>query len=390
MLDIIPIALSVLILVLLFLMRRQFAAIKTNQDRQDEVDTLREEISRSERDIKDEVKSSQRTISETVTTQLESTGKILTELGKAQNRELENMTKSTNTLTQSNEDRIENVRKTVDDKLQNMQEDLRSILGLTSDVANLRKVLTDVNIRGAWGEAQLEAILKQILAPDQYESQVRLRTGYESVDYAVRFPGNEPNTPVLLPIDSKFPIADYERFLDAIEKSDEKKKQSATKNLIKTVRENAKSISKKYILSPTTTELAIMFLPIEGLYLEVLRQPGEAAELLQKYKIIVAGPTTLAAILMSLLVGFKTLAFQEGSNEIRNILEGVNTEFKGYHEGLRKARNQLNNASDNLEKASKHSEEIMRKLQNLENLSPTEAAERPEIPDTQLAGELKQ
>ena len=429
MLDIIPIALFVVILVVLFLMRKQLTSIETDQDR---ANSLRDEISRSEQGIKDEVRSSQRTISETLIKHLQSTGEMLgsnlTELGKAQTRELENVTKSTNNLTQSNETRIENVRKTVDSRLQTMQdsnerkldemrktvdEQLQSTLknrltesfkivndnlesvqkglgemqGLASDVGNLQRVITNVNDRGTWGEVQLGAILEQILSPDQYRSKVQLRTGAEQVDYAIRFPGNDPNTYIWLPIDSKFPTADYERLVDAAKEADKEKEQTAIKDLMRTVRREAKSISEKYISVPTTTDFAIIFLPTEGLYSEVLRQPGEVAELVQKHKIVVAGPTTLAAILISLRVGFKTLAIQEHSSEIRSLLAAVKTEFGAYHNALQLTQKQLNFASNNLEEAGKRSQEVVHKLQRFEDLPPAEAAERLGLPETQLESE---
>ena len=428
-LDVILVFLFVVILVLLFLMRKQLTSIETNQDGSN---SLSEEILRSEQGIKDEVRSSQITISETLTMQLKSTGEMLgsnlTELGKAQTRELENVTKSTHNLTQSNETRIENVRKTVDSRLQTMQDSnerkldemrktvddqLQSTLErrfresfniinkrlesvqevfiemqeIALDVRNLKGVLTNVSTRGAWGEVQLGSILEQILARDQYRSKVQLYTGAEQVDYAVRFPGNEPNTYVWLPIDSKFPRADYERLVDAAEKADKEKEQAAIEDLIQTVRREAKSISEKYISTPTTTEFAIMFLPTEGLYSEVLRQPGEAAELLQKHDIVVSGPTTLAAILISLRVGFKTLALQEHSSEIRKILAAVKTEFGKYHSALQLTQKQLKFASNNLEEVEKRSQDVVHKLQGFEDLSPAEAAERLGLPETQLEGE---
>ena len=428
-LDVIPIFLFIVILLLLFLMRKQLTSIETDQDGQDAVNSLREDISRSEQGIKDEVRSSQRTVSQTLTTQLQSTGEMLgsnlTELGRAQTRELENATKATHNLTQSNESRIENVRKTVDNRLQTMQESnerkldemrktvdeqLQSTLenrltesfnivnnnlesvqkglgemqALASGVDNLQRVLTNVSVRGVWGEVQLGTILEQVLTPDQYKSKVQLRAGAEQVDYAVRFPGKDPNTYVWLPIDSKFPTADYERLVDAAKEADKEKEQTAIKALMRTVRREAKSISEKYISEPTTTEFAIIFLPTEGLYSEVLRQPGEVAELLQKHNIVVAGPTTLAAILISLRVGFKTLALQEHSGEIRSLLAAVKTEFGTYHNALQLTQKQLNFASNNLEEAGKRSQEIVNKLQRLEDLPPAEAAERLGLPETQL------
>lgn len=427
-LDVILVFLFVVILVLLFLMRKQLTAIETNQDG---TNSLSEEILRSEQGIKDEVRSSQITISETLTTQLKSTGEMLgsnlTELGKAQTRELENVTKSTNNLTQSNETRIENVRKTVDSRLQTMQdsnerkldemrktvdeqlqstlekrltesfkmvserlESVREGLGtmqeLASDVGNLQRVLTNVSTRGAWGEVQLGAILEDTLTSNQYGKNVQPHAGSERVEYAIRLPGQDrsPNSYLWLPIDSKFPREDYERIKEASERVDKDEEQKAIRGLIRTVSNEAKTIKLKYIAPPHTTDFAIMFLPTEGLYAEVLRQPGLVEELRRDHNIIVAGPTTLSAILSSLRLGFQTLAIQERSSEIKNILAAVKTEFGKYHNALQLTQKQLNFASSNLEKASKRSQEVVHKLQSLEDLPPAEAAERLGLPETQL------
>lgn len=430
-LDVILVFLFVSILVLLFLMRKQLTSIETNQDG---ANSLSEEILRSEQGIKNEVRSSQITISETLTTQLKSTGEMLgsnlTELGKAQTRELENVTKSTNNLTQSNETRIENVRKTVDSRLQTMQdsnerkldamrktvdeqlqstlekrltesfkmvserlESVREGLGtmqeLASDVGNLQRVLTNVSTRGAWGEVQLGAILEDTLTPNQYGKNVQPHAGSERVEYAIRLPGQDrsPNSYLWLPIDSKFPREDYERIKAASERVDKDDEQKAIRGLIRTVSNEAKTIKLKYIAPPHTTDFAIMFLPTEGLYAEVLRQPGLVEELQRDHNIIVAGPTTLSAILSSLRLGFQTLAIQERSSEIKNILAAVKTEFGKYHNALQLTQKQLNFASNNLEEASKRSQEVVHKLQSLEDLPSAEAAERLGLPETQLEGE---
>ena len=432
MLDIISIALFAIILVLLFLIRKHLASIEANQDGEDEVNSLRYEISRSEQGIKDEVRSSQRTISETLTTQLQSTGEMLgaslIELGKAQTRELENVTKSTNNLTQSNETRIENVRKTVDSRLQTMQdsnerkldemrktvdEQLQSTLekrltdsfkivserlesvreglgtmqGLASDVGNLQKVLTNVSTRGTWGEVQLGAILEDILTPDQYDKNVQTHTGPERVEYAVRLPGQDgdPNSHIWLPIDAKFPRADYERIREASERADEDEEKKAIRGLIRTVSDEAKAVN-KYISQPQTTDFAIMFLATEGLYAEVIRQPGLVEELRRDHSIIVAGPTTLSAILSSLRLGFQTLAIQESSSEIRERLAAVKTEFGVYHNVLEKTQRQLQFASNNLEEASKRSQKVV-KLIDVEAVPRAEAAKRLGLPGTQLESE---
>lgn len=434
MLDIISIALFAIILVLLFLIYKRLSSIKANQDGQDGVNSLREEISRSEQGIKDDVRSSQIAISEILTTQLQSTGKMLgdhlIELGKAQTRELENVTKSTNNLTQSNENRIENVRKTVDSRLQTMQdsnerkldemretvddqlqstlerrltdsfkvvserlesvrEGLGTMQGLASDVGNLQRVLTNVSTRGTWGEVQLGSILKDILTPDQYDTNVQPHTGSERVEYAIRLPGQDGSLSsyIWLPIDAKFPREDYERIREASERADKDEEQRAIHGLKRTVRAEARSISEKYIATPQTTDFAIMFLATEGLYAEVLRQPGLVEQLRRDHSIIVAGPTTLSAILSSLRLGFQTLAIQERSSEIRKVLAAVKAEFGMYHNALQLTQKQLNFASNNLEEAGKRSQKVVDKLLEVETVSPAEAAERLGLPKIQSEGE---
>ena len=437
MLDIIPIALFVVILVFLFLMRKQLTSIEVNQDGQDKVNSLREEISRSEQGIKDEVRSSQRTISEILTTQLQSTGEMLgttlTELGKAQTRELENVTKSTNNLTQSNENRIENVRKTVDSRLQTMQESnerkldemrktvdeqlqatlesrltqsfkivndslesvqkgLAEMQGLASDVGNLQRVLTNVSTRGAWGEVQLGAILGDILTPNQYDKNVQPHTGSERVEYAIRLPGQngDPNSPIWLPIDAKFPKEDYERIKEAAERADKDAEQTATHSFIRTVRAEARSISEKYIATPHTTDFAIMFLATEGLYAEVLRRPGLVEQLQREHSIVVAGPTTLSAILSSLRLGFQTLAIQERSGEIRGVLAAVKTECEKFGGIMDKLQKQLNTVSRTVESTGARTRAMARHLSDVEQLPQEVASEKLGFTNIELVEDLSE
>lgn len=425
--DVILVFLFVVILVLLFLMRKQLTSIETNQDG---ANSLSEEIFRSEQGIKDEVRSSQITISETLTTQLKSTGEMLgsnlTELGKAQTRELENVTKSTNNLTQSNETRIENVRKTVDSRLQTMQdsnerkldemrktvdeqlqstlekrltesfkmvserlESVREGLGtmqeLASDVGNLQRVLTNVSTRGAWGEVQLGAILEDTLTPNQYGKNVQPHAGSERVEYAIRLPGQDrsPNSYLWLPIDSKFPREDYERIKEASERVDKDEEQKAIRGLIRTVSNEAKTIKLKYIAPPHTTDFAIMFLPTEGLYAEVLRQPGLVQKILHDHSIIVAGPTTLSAILSSLRLGFQTLAIQEHSGEIREVLAAVKTECDKFGGIMEKLQKQLNTASRTVESTGARTRAMARHLSDVEQLPQEVASEKLGLLDTQ-------
>lgn len=354
-------------------------------------------------------------------------------LGNAQASKLQDVTNSTNALTQSNETGIENIRKTVENRIQNLQtsnenkldqmretvdEKLQTTLekrltesfnivserldavqkglgtmqSLASEVGNLQKVLTNVSTRGAWGEVQLGAILEQILTPDQYSLNVQPHKGSERVEYAVRLPGNDdnPDTYIWLPIDSKFPTADYQRLVDATEKADKKAEQSAIRSLIRTVQSEARDISEKYVSPPHTTDFGIMFLPTEGLYAEVLRQPGLVEELLQTHRIVVAGPTTLTAILLGLRVGFRTLAIQKHSGKIQEMLAAIKTEFREYSSVLGLTQRHLRNASNALEKTENRSQAVVGKLREVEELPLEEAAKTLGLPKAELGNELSE
>ena len=355
------------------------------------------------------------------------------QLGKTQALRLQDVTKSTSELTQSNETGIEKIRKTVDDRIRDLQtsnenkldqmrqtvdeqlqttlekrltesfnivsarlKDVQQGLGkmqnLAADVGNLQRVLTNVSTRGAWGEVQLGAILEQILTPDQYSLNVQPHTGSERVEYAVRLPGSDdnPDTYIWLPIDSKFPTADYQRLIDAAEIADKEAEQSAIQALKRRVRSQAKDISTKYISPPHTTDFAIMFLPTEGLYAEVLRQPGLVEELLQTHRIVVAGPTTLTAILLGLRVGFRTLAIQKHSGKIQEMLSAIKTEFREYSQVLGLTQRHLRNAANALEKTEKRSQAVVGRLRDVEELPIEEAAKTLGLPETELGNELSE
>ena len=350
-----------------------------------------------------------------VTTQLQSTTDTLvntvSEFGKSQEAQLGNVTKAISDLTESNETRIEKVRTTVDSRLQAMQESnedkldkmrktvdekLQSTLekrlgesfnqvskqldevhrglgemrGLATGVGDLKRVLTDVKTRGTWGEVQLGSLLQEVLTPDQYSSNVQLNeNSSEQVEYAIRLPGNDedPNACVWLPIDSKFPLADYERLRDASEAADKNETEKASATFLATVQNAAKTISEKYIVPPQTTDFAIMFLPTEGLYAEVLRPPGQVEKLLH-HRIVVAGPMTLAAILSSLRMGFRTLAIQKRSSEVWEVLAAVKTEFGKFAGVMKKLRKQLDTASKTVDETGTRTRAMERKLQVVEEL----------------------
>ena len=347
----------------------------------------------------------------------------ISELGDTQTQRLEDVTKSTNTLTQSNEASIENVRKTVDSRLQTMQDsnerkldemrktvdeqlqstlerrftesfkivnerlesvqkDLVTMQGLAADVGNLQRVLTNVSTRGAWGEVQLGAILEDILTPDQYDTNVQPHEGSERVEYAIRLPGQngEPNSHIWLPIDAKFPKEDYERIKEASESADKEKVKSAIRGLIRTVSGEANTIKLKYIAPPHTTDFAIMFLATEGLYAEILRQPGLVEQLKRDHSIIVAGPTTLSAILSSLRLGFQTLVIQERSGEIREVLAAVKTECEKFGGIMEKLQKQLNTASRTVESTGARTRAMARHLHEVEQLPQQETSEKLGLP----------
>ena len=367
----------------------------------------------------------------TVTNQLQSTADTLVntvgELGETQTRQLTSGTKAINDLTQSNETSIENVRKTVDERLQAIQasnenkldqirktvneqlqstlekrlgesfnivskrlEDVQRGLGemqnLATSVGDLKQVLTNVKARGTWGEVQLGALLEEVLTPDQYSTNVQFdENSREEVEYAIRLPGSDegPDSCVWLPIDSKFPLADYERLVNAADVSDASAVQGATQAFIRAVQAEAKKIRDKYITPPKTTDFAIMFLPTEGLYAEVLRAPGQVTELLQRYRIVVAGPTTLAAILSSLRMGFRTLAIEKRSSEVWEVLAAVKTEFGKFGGVMDKLKRQLNTASKTIDQTGVRTRAMERELRTVEELPLDEATARLGLPDSE-------
>ncbi|HEY5913259.1 MAG TPA: DNA recombination protein RmuC [Verrucomicrobiae bacterium] len=292
-------------------------------------------------------------------------------------------------IQQSNEQKLEEMRKTVDEKLHDtlekrlgesfklvserleaVQRGLGEMQSLATGVGDLKRVLTNVKERGTWGEYQLGAILEQIFTPDQYGRNVRVQDERETVEFAVKLPGKESNgnQPVWLPIDAKFPKEDYERLMAAAAAADTEGVKQATKDLLNEVSGMAKDIHKKYIAPPFTTDFGILFLPTEGLYAEVLRQPGFHDELQQKYRVLVAGPTTLAAILSSLRVGFQTLAIEKRAGEVWTVLGAVKTEFGKFGEVLTRVKKQLKTATRTLDETGVRTrvmEDALDKVQQL-------------------------
>ena len=444
-----------LALVLLVLKRMtNFGREKGEQAVQDEMRSLRNEVTRSEREIRDEVRKGHETttkmltgnigefgkllttqaeemratvgksfqdfqlntetrldsIRETVTNQLQKTTDTLVnsvgEFGKSQDAQLENVRKTVHdrleAMQTSNENKLEQMRKTVDEQLHStlekrlgesfnlvskrleaVQHGLGEMQNLATGVGDLKRVLTNVKARGTWGEVQLGALLEEVLTPDQYDTNVRtIENSQDEVEYAIRLPGrdDEPDSCVWLPIDSKFPLSDYEKLVEAADNgSDASAVQEASRAFRRSVQAEAKKIHDKYIDPPKTTNFAIMFMPTEGLYAEVLRSPGQVTELLHQHRIVVAGPTTLAALLNSLRMGFQTLAIEKRSSEVWEILAAVKTEFGKFGEVMDKVERQLNTASNTIGQTKTRTRAMERKLQTVEALPAEKAAAQLEL-----------
>jgi DNA recombination protein RmuC len=231
----------------------------------------------------------------------------------------------------------------------------------------LQRILTNVKARGGWGEVQLGALLEQVLAPEQFARNVRTREGSgENVEFAIRLPGDENGAPVWLPIDAKFPVEDYQRLIAAQESADPVATEQALKSLETQLRKSAKEICAKYINPPSTTNFALMFLPTEGLYAEAIRRIGLAEQVQRECKVIFAGPTTLAALLNSLQMGFRTLAIQKSSSEVWRLLATVRTEFGKFGGVLEAVKKKLQEASNKIDEVDQRSRVLNKKLRDVE------------------------
>jgi DNA recombination protein RmuC len=293
-------------------------------------------------------------------------------------RKLEQMRSVVDEQLQSTlEKRLGESFKQVSERLEQVYKGLGEMRNLATGVGDLKKVLTNVKTRGTWGEIRLSHILEQILTPDQYEVNVATKkAGSERVEFAIKLPGQGSNKEkiVWLPIDSKFPQEDYQRLLDAQESADKVQAEKSVKNLETRIKAEAKAIREKYIDPPNTTDFGIMFLPVEGLYAEVLRRPGLCDSLQRDYRIVVTGPTTLAALLNSLQMGFRTLAIEKRSSEVWELLGAVKTQFSKFGEVLAKTKKKLQEASNTIDKAEVRTRVISRKLSKVQELPLTDSA----------------
>jgi len=297
-------------------------------------------------------------------------------------------------LQQDNAAKLEQMRQTVDEKLhltlntrldasfklvserlEQVQRGLGEMQQLANGVGDLKRVLSNIKTRGSWGEVQLDRILDETLTTEQYERSAQVQPGSaERVDFAIRLPGRGGDgVPVWLPIDAKFPREDYERLLDAEDAGDVDTIKATTAQLERAIRLQAKSISEKYIAPPHTTDFALMFLPTEGLYAQVLRRAGLADTLQREYRVVVAGPTTVTALLNSLQMGFKTLAIEQHSSEVWRVLGAVKTEFGKFATVLEKAGSQLDTVHNSLKQAGVRTRAIERQLRGVEILPVDQA-----------------
>ncbi len=346
----------------------------------------------------------------------EASARTMGELSQGQKAQLETMSNQISKLSESNEKKLEAVRATVEGKLQSIQADnakqleqmrqtvdekLQSTLDkrlsesfrqvserleqvhkglgemqiLATGVGDLKKVLSNVKTRGTWGEVQLGTMLEQILNPEQYATNVSTKDAGERVEFAIKLPGQsaDKEETVWLPIDAKFPVEDYQRLLDAQEKADVDGVDAAGKQLENRVKGCARDICDKYLNPPKTTDFGILFLPIEGLYAEVIRRTGLTEVIQRECRVVIAGPTTLWAILNSLQMGFRTLAIQKRSSEVWNLLAAVKTEWTKYGAVLDQVHKKIHQASETIEKAKVRTRAIGRKLKDVEELPASEA-----------------
>ena len=403
---------AVLFAAAMFLMRRmsakpelpnEFVLLEEKMDRLGK--ELRYDIMEASRNDRQELSQSLAQFQQTLTEQLAlmqaNMNSQLLALGEGNTRRMaevrETLDQQLQHMQQTNVAKLDEMRQTVDEKLQSTLEarlsesfkqvaerleqvhnGLGEMKNLAQGVGDLQRVLNNVKTRGIFGEVQLEALLEQVLTIEQYSKQVETKPrSNQRVDFAIKLPGrSDDGVSVWLPIDAKFPREDYERLLDAQDRADVAGAEAAAKAMEVRIRQEAKSIAESYLAPPHTTDFAILFLPVEGLYAEVLRRPGLMDLLQRDYRVTLAGPTTLLAILNSLHMGFRTLALEKQASEVWKVLGAVKTEFDRYGEWVAKVREQVQKAADTLDRADTRSKQMRRVLKGVEALPEAEALAR--------------
>jgi len=343
--------------------------------------TLREELSRGREENANAAKSQR----EELTKSFESVRSIvdnrLRQLQEDNAKQIDKMRATVDEKLQSTlERRLGESFKLVSDRLEQVHRGLGAMQQLASDVGGLQRVLANVKTRGGWGEVQLGNLLEQVLTPDQFARNVKTREeSGEHVEFAIKLPGDENGAPVWLPIDAKFPTEDYQRLLAAQDKGEIGAIESAAKNLETQLKKSAKDICAKYINPPRTTDFALMFLPTEGLFAEAVRRIGLAEQVQRECRVVFAGPTTLAALLNSLQMGFRTLAIQKRSSEVWNLLAGVKAEFGKFGESLSAVKDKLDQAARRMDDLDVRSRAITRRLNKVEELPANPQPLLPEL-----------
>jgi DNA recombination protein RmuC len=409
------------VLLILLLLRRSGAIPAAPDQRLDRLvdgqerleSALRDEMGRSRNEIGAQLKDQRVEVTSSFGQLVNTVGTRLDAVRQADEQRQENLRAAVETrlkaMQEENSKSLEQVRIIVDQKLQatleqrlgesfkmvgehleSVHKGLGEMQALASGVGDLRKVLTNVKVRGTWGEAQLGNMLAEILAPEQYSTNVATRKGSaDRVEYAIRLPGRDAGlTPVWLPVDAKFPQEDFQRLMEASERADAAGVETASKALDVRLRAEAKDIRDKYLDPPNTTDFAILYLPIESLFAEVLRRPGLSESLQRDFRVVVAGPTTFAALLNSLHVGFRTLAIEHRSAEVWHLLGAVKTEFAKFGDALDKVQKKIGEAGTALEKVGTRSRVLGRRLKDVEAVTiedPTlidDAIIEEDIPDS--------
>ena len=393
--------LILLTIILILLAANLFIALlKNNRKQTERLESLfrqemkenREEMARNMRELRTELNQALSLSTQQMQTTLH---RNLMTTNEMQREKFDAMNRQQDILVKSTEKRLDDMRQMVEAKLQktlnerigqsfelvrtqleNVQRGLGEMKTLAEDVGGLKKVLGNVKTRGTFGEIQLAALLEQMLSPEQYEANVKTRkNATEFVEFAIKLPGKDNGKDVVyLPIDAKFPKDVYEQYIDAYEDGDSALMESTSKQLENTIKRMAKDIHDKYIEPPFTTDFAIMFLPFESIYAEVIRRTALVETLQKDYKIVITGPTTLGAILNSLQMGFRTLAIQKRTSEVWSVLGAVKTEFGKFGGMLEKVQKNLQSAGDQLEEVmGKRTRAIERKLRQVEALPSEES-----------------
>lgn len=382
-------AVAVVLLIVLLTRKPNNTAVADSEAR------LRDELRSTRREIDDLLKDMTRIIAEGQKETLKASGENQEKLNAT-------LTAAVRGLQESNEKKLDQMRETVDEKLQstltkrldssfktvgeqlqNVYKSLGEMKDLASGVSDLQRVLTNVKARGTWAEVQLGNILEQTLTREQYAQNVSIRNNGELVEYAVRIPSRDDDGSfVWLPIDSKFPQEDYVRLCDAAEKADKDGVEAASKALERTLKNEAKTIADLYIDVPRTTDFAIMFLPTEGLYAEVLRRPGLMEDLQNRYRIMVCGPTTITAFLNTLRMGFRTLAIDKRAAEVWKVLGAAKMQYDKFEGILAKAKKKIDEAGNALDDAQSRNNIIRKRLNKVEEVDSADVSALLSLPDS--------